>query len=206
MNDRILVKVSADESGIFFRTVSRERKSPRCFYLLRSEWERLCLDGHILSDDARSYAKFRRDRGRGVLSIRFFWLNVCGSDALTGWAQTVRLPYDDLTEFVRRSLMDDGPKQWKALSLEDRSRPKLEFGATENLHAALSNKSVRRRLVRFLRDHFDWPGADRICFYNDFLPYSFFFQELRGDRQGLCGGVILHNQDDLSRAYYSLHT
>lgn len=79
-----------------------------------------------------------------------------GINEFTGWEQTVRLPYDALDEFIRRSLTDAGLKQWKALSLEDRRRPKLEFCATDNLHAALSNKTVRRRLVCFLRDNFNW--------------------------------------------------
>lgn len=206
MSNRILVKVSADKSGISFRTVTRERKSPHCFYIQRIEWDWLYRDGHLVSNDTQSFAKFQYEWDIGVLSIRFFWLNTYSDNGLTGWEQTVRLPYDALDEFIRRSLTNTGPKQWKALSLEDRRRPKLEFYAADNLHAALSNKTVRRRLVRFLRDNFNWRCEDRICFYNDFLPYSFFFQAFRGDSQGICGGLILHDHQDLSRAYYAIHT
>ena len=206
MSNRILVKVSADESSISFRTVTKKRKSPQCFYIQRSEWERFCRESRILSNDGQSFAKLWYEKDIGVLSIRFFWLSICSGDRVTGWEQTVRLPYDALDEFVRRSLTDAGTKQWKALSLQDRRRPKLEFDGAENLHAALSNKTVRRRLVRFLRDQFNWPGADRICFYNDFLPYSFFFREFRGGSPGICGGVILHGQEHMRQAYHSLHT
>ena len=206
MSNRILVNVTASESEIGFRTVAKKQKSPHRFYIMRSEWERLCLDGRLISNDEQSFAKFWYERDAGVLSIRFSWVSLSGSEKLTGWGQTVRLPYDALAEFISRSRTTEEPKQWKTLSLEERGRPKLVFCSMEHLHAALSNKTVRRRLVRFLRDNFNWRGEDRICFYNDFLPYSFFFQAFRGDRRGICGGLILHDHQDLSRAHYSIHT
>lgn len=206
MNNRILVKVSAYESSIAFRTVTQKQKSPHWFYILRSDLERLWRDGSVITSDIHSFARLQHDRDRGVVSIRFIWLNAAGGDDLTGWEQTVCLPCDDLAEFAARSPADAGKKQWKALSLENKTSPRLEFVEADNLRAALSNKTVRRRLVRCLRDHFNWPGAERICFYNDFLPCSFFFQEFRSGRPGICGGLILHDHQDLSRAYYSIHT
>ena len=206
MSNRILVKVTASESEIGFRTVAEKKKSPHRFYIMRSEWERLCLDGRLISNDEQSFAKFRYERDSDILPIRFSWLSSSGSEELTGWGQTVYLHYDALAEFIGRSWTADEPKQWKALSLEGRRQPKLVFCAQENLHAAISNKIVRSKLVRYLRDHFNWRGEDRICFYNDFLPYSFFFQAFRGDSRGICGGLILHDHQDLSRAYYSMHT
>lgn len=206
MSNRILVKMSANSDSIAFRTVTKGRKSPHWFYILRSEMERLWESGGILTNDIHSFAKLRYEREREIVSIRFAWLSSCDGDALAGWEQTVRLPYGPLAEFIRCSLTGAGPKQWKVLSFEDRKRPKLEFGEADNLRAALSNKIVRRRLVRCLRDHFDWPGADRICFYNDFLPYSFSFREFHNGSPGLCGGLILHGQEDMCEAHYSLHT
>ena len=70
----------------------------------------------------------------------------------------------------------------------------------------MSHKAVRRKLIRFLRDNFQWGWSDEVRFYNDFLPYSFFFTEIRGGQQGICGGLILHGREDLNRAYYSIHT
>ena len=102
--------------------------------------------------------------------------------------------------------MDGELKQWKALSLAERRTPKLVFCSKENLHAAVSNKIVRSKLVRCLRDHFDWLSTDEIRIFNDFLPYSFFFQAYRAGCPGICGGLILHDHQDLGRAYYSMHT
>ena len=38
------------------------------------------------------------------------------------------------------------------------------------------------------------------------LIYSFFFREFRGEKSCLCGGLILHGQEDMSKAYYGIHT
>jgi len=206
LNDRILVKVSANESSISFQTVTKKRKSPHRFYILRSELERLRREGSVITYDLHSFARLRYDPDKGVLPIRFIWLSASDRGEFTGWEQTVRLPYDTLAEFAARSLVDGESKQWKALSLAERRTPKLVFCSKENLHAAVSNKIVRSKLVRCLRDHFDWLSTDEIRIFNDFLPYSFFFQAYRAGCPGICGGLILHDHQDLGRAYYSMHT
>ena len=94
----------------------------------------------------------------------------------------------------------------RAEALSWSSAGKLEFCGKENLHAALENKTVRRKLVKFLRDNFWWKNASKICFYDDFLPYSFTFREFRNGKPEMCGGLILHGQENLDRAYYSIHT
>ena len=38
------------------------------------------------------------------------------------------------------------------------------------------------------------------------LVYSFFFREYRGGQALMCGGLILHGQDDMGKAYYGIHT
>lgn len=123
MNNRILVKVSAYESSIAFRTVTPKQKSPHWFYILRSDLERLWRDGSVITSDIHSFARLQHDRDRGVVSIRFIWLNAAGGDDLTGWEQTVCLPCDDLAEFAARSPADAGKKQWKALSLKIKRAP-----------------------------------------------------------------------------------
>lgn len=90
--------------------------------------------------------------------------------------------------------------------MESRAAPKFVFCGEENLHAVLENRPVRRKLVKFLRNNFHWQGADEIRFYNDFVPYSFFFREFRGGRPGMCGGLILHGQENMAKAQYSIHT
>lgn len=120
MNDRILVKVSANESSISFQTVTKKRKSPHRFYILRSELERLRREGSVITYDLHSFARLRYDPDKGVLSIRFIWLSASDRGEFTGWEQTVRLPYDTLAEFAARSLVDGESKQWKALSLAEK--------------------------------------------------------------------------------------
>lgn len=206
MNDRILVKAYANEHGIDFRTISRTRKSPHRFYVLRSILARLEREPYIVAHDIYSFATLRRDDYRGTLTIDFTWLRGTAR-ALSGREETVTLPYDKLMAFVHDSTQEGGPQTWRALSLDvSKRRPQLVFEAKETLHNVLENATIRRKLFRSLNQQFKWPDSDRISFYNDFTPFSFFFRETRRGKDGICGGLILHGQEDMSKAYYSVHT
>lgn len=205
MNDRTMIKVNATETCLVFRTVSPKRKSPRSFYVLRSELERLEQYGSITASDLGCFAVFQQDTVSGLVRIRFSWLQQNSACELAGYEETAYLPFNRLMGFAARSLMDPA-LQWSALSVEEVPKPRMVFHGRETLHATLSHKAVRRKLIRFLRDNFQWGWSDEVRFYNDFLPYSFFFTEIRGGQQGICGGLILHGREDLNRAYYSIHT
>ena len=206
MNGRTLVKASASEHCICFRTVSRSRKSPKRFYVLRNEFAKLETQASVISHDAWSFAVLRRDAAEDTLEIQFTWLS--GSDThLHGWEETVTLPYSSLAFFVEESTLENGPQEWKALSIDtSRRRPKLVFDAKRTLHAILNNAVVRRKLFHFLRDNFKWPRSEQIRFFSDFVPYSFVFQEVCNGQPVMTGGLILHGQENMSKAYYSIHT
>lgn len=205
-SNRTLVKACAQEYGIDFRTVNRARKSPRQFYILRTVLEELPADEAVIVSDIHCFAALRLCGSDGTLRIDFTWLQG-GCDGLTGWEESVILPYGSLVNFMHKSCQECGPEKWKHLSLCADSRPKIVFHDHEGLRKCLENKTVRGKLARALRDNFRYSGADQISFYHDFVPYSFLFQEMRGGRVGTVGGLILHNGDnDLKKAYYSVHT
>lgn len=200
-----LVKAYAEEYGIDIRTVSRSRKSPHRFYILRDALADLEHNTRIIVRDIRSFAVLYRNICAGTLEIEFNWLNGNGYN-LMGWEETVVLPYEEFAAFVHNSTMG-GPSEWKTLSMDNSvRRPKLIFNSRENLHKALQNGTVRHKLVRFLRDGFQWPDAERIELRDDFMPYSFLFREIKNGKTALSGGLILHLQDDIQKSYYSIHT
>ncbi len=205
-SDRTLVKAYALEHGIDFRTVSRARKSPRRFYILRTVLEGLKADEPVIVSDIFCFAKLCLRGLDKTLRIDFTWLNG-GYDRLTGWEESVTLPYGALMDFVHESSQEDGPNQWGHLSLCMDGRPKIVFYDQEGLRKCLENKTVRGKLARALRDNFHYPNVEQISLYHDFAPYSFLFQEVRAGQVGAVGGLILHNHDnDLKKAYYSVHT
>lgn len=206
MNNRTLVKLYASKDCIGFRTISAERKSPRKFLITRDQLKRLETEREIIAQDIYCFAALRRDVPAGTVSIEFSWLHTTDFKSLAGYVETVKLPYTVLMAFFYESLEKGGPKQRSALSLIDTRRPKLVFHDTERLHQCAENVRVRKKLARFLRDNFQWHGADEIGFYRDFVPYSFFFREVRAGKPGIVGGVILHMQEDMKKAYYSMHT
>lgn len=95
MNDRIMLKVSAGEQCICFRTVSRSRKSPKRFYVTRDEFTKLETQASVISHDGWSFAVLQRDTQADTLMIQFTWLSG-SSHALIGWDETVTVPYPRL--------------------------------------------------------------------------------------------------------------
>lgn len=206
MDNRIMVKATATEHCVCFRTVSRERKSPREFYILRDKLLQLRRQSYLVVNDIHCFAEIYREINARV-TITFYWLNERGSNgAIDGWKQTVTLPLGPLLDFAERGGIGDNPKKWTVLSLKDSFSPKIVFMDTRNLKQVVENLTVRHKLAKFLSRNFRYRNVTEIRLFNDFVPYSFFFREMIGEQIGICGGVILHGQNDLKKAEYFLHT
>lgn len=204
MNDRTLVKMSAEERWIVFRTITRTQRSVS-FYIARDRLADLDRHKEITVHDGNSFAVFCWDTDTGILTIRFVWLS--GGPRMTGREEIIRIPYVDLFNFTAASTQENGPKTWKGLSIEqEKPRPQFIFCNARRLRECLSRKDVRRKLLRFLENNFQWPGNVKIYFYGDSIPYSFSFREVRNGMPRIAGALILQGQDNMDTAYYSMHT
>lgn len=208
MTNRILLRARADENAVQLRTVSARMKSPQRFFITYSELDRLRRDGSIITSDIHTFAQLRLDERRDRLTIEFTWLTGRSFDRVEGTEQTVNLRWSEFRAFLDSCRDPDGPKDFKALSLDvSKARPRLMFdGNRANLKAAIGDPLVRRKLGKALMSNFNWPDVEEIHLTNDFVPYSFFFREFRGGQARMCGGLILHGQGDMAKAYYGLHT
>ena len=74
LNENTLVKVTASEDRISFRTVSRSYKSPHRFVILRSALKRLADESCMVSD-LSSFASLWHVQGTNDLHICFSWLS-----------------------------------------------------------------------------------------------------------------------------------
>lgn len=206
MNDRTLVYMIFRTDCICLRTVSRSKKSPHHFYILRSRLKELEHTPYMIVHDIYSFAVLRRDTHGGTIEIEITWLSGDGI-SVSGYKETIILPYEQMTAYLDKSVFEDRPIIWKTLSIDNSHKcPQLIFKCSKNLHAALTDNIIRRKLVRSLRDDFRWPRSERIEFFDDFVPYSFVFKEIMNGRPAMTGGLILHNQDDMQKARYSIHT
>lgn len=206
MNNRTLIKASVRENCIGFKTISWRKKSPRTFLITRDRLEKLEREQVVIANDIHSFAILRRNIPAGTLHIDFTWLGCDGDNNVTGHKETVTIRYDSLMTFVHDSAKEGGPSKWSTLSVIEGKRPRLIFYDVEGLRRCLENIKVRRKLLRFLRDNFKFFSADEIGFYPDFEPYSFFFCGRSNGVPGLRGGLILHGQENMEKAYYSTHT
>lgn len=208
MTNRVMLLADANENTIAIQTVSARMKSPQRFYICYDEFDLLCQTSRIVTDDIHSFVKIRLDEKRDRITFDFTWLSGYGVDRVEGTEQTVTLCWSKLQAFLNDCRQPDGPKKFKAISqIVSADRPKLVFtGGRENLRAAITHPHIRHKLGKALMTNFNWPGADEIRLTNDFVPFSFFFQEFRNGRPCLCGGLILHGQENMDKAYYGIHT
>ena len=208
MTDRILFHAEANENTIAVRTVGARMKSPQLFYICYNELDHLRSEDRIISSDIHSFAKIRLDEKHDRITFEFTWLTGHCRGRVEGMEQDVVLRWSSFRDFLDACRQPDGPRTFKALSLDVRgNRPRLVFaGGRENLRAAIGDRRIRHKLGKALMVNFNWPGADEIRICNDFVPYSFFFREFQDGNPVMCGGLILHGQEDMAKAYYGLHT
>ena len=206
MNDRTLVYITFLPDCISFMTKNRKRKSPHCFYILRSRLAELAHKTEIVVSDLNSFATIRRDSYNKTIEIEFTWLS--GDYAhLFGYKQTIILPYDKLAAFAHKLTSESCPVTWKTLSIDNSHKcPQLVFNSKKNLQNVIANGTIRRKLAHVLRDGFKWQCAEKIEFYDDYTPYSFVFREIRNGKPVVTGGLVLHDLTDIKKMHYSIHT
>lgn len=206
--ERTMVKISAEEDYVSLRTYSRKNGKSGQFILCRRELDELNNKGKILSADGYSYARLylnKNEKGEEVLKIEIAWLNTSGNQ-LIGRLERLSLIYQDFLCCVEDSILSGG-KTYRRLSLSEYHRPAIEFSSSRNLRKVAQRKGMRRKLGKFLENNFKWPNSVKIYVMDDdCAPYSFFFREERISGSGICGGIILHRQEDLKKAYYGMHT
>ncbi len=208
MNNRIMIKLSASEGCIRLRTFSRGYHSPHGFVLTEKQLLELEEKRYITVSDIHSFAKLalRKTMGQGdILEILFTWLSDAGGGKVSGRMETVRLSYERFQALTGESR--EGGIQVRVLSLEEHREPKIEFQSRRNLKAVAETKALRKKLGKFMGNHFlRWQGSRQITIYDDFEPYSFFFREQTPYGGGMCGGVILHDRESMAKAHYEIHT
>lgn len=119
--------------------------------------------------------------------------------------QHIRVPYACFHAFVIDNDSIDGQSR-RLLSIPDTNRPRIAFQRSRNLAAVAGNPLLRHKLGLFLDRHFQWRNCTKIILTDETIPYSFAFQSYTAVGADITGGVILHQQEDLRTAYYSIHT
>ena len=207
MNDRIKLNILSSGDYLIFHTYSRAHKLSHSFYVNRDKFWELERNGFVAAFDHPSVLTIRINGHDNTVTFTFAWLNLCDSGELHGREEIVKVSEAPLMEFVRRSEEPDGPEKWTALSIPEKQRPHIVLKSAKNLKAVIGNAAIYRKFRKVLLTHFCWPRSDEIIIYDDSMPYSFGFTEIRNGESGICGGIILHNyHNDLKTAYYGVHT
>lgn len=204
MNERTLIKLRRDADYLMIHTVSRKKDRRRDgFYLSLEKASRLEKEREVLANDGASFAVLRTDPERRIVCLELHWLSEYNNGSLAGQKELLALPGKDFLAFVKK---EASKEEWNVLSMAGHHMPKLDFTHSMNLRRVAADPVIRKKLSHYLRNAFRWQGATEIRFYDDFLPYSFYFVERRGEKTGIEGGLILHGLEEPKTAYYSIHT
>lgn len=216
---RTMVKVQVSkkyQDYIDFQTISLEYGHSPHFLLSWHDFELVDCGKDVIAeslqrgDDTISCkAYFYRKAWAGELSVSFFWKDERrikysgdGSEDNEYGSEHILLPYDDLYAFIREQSWGGAPSEWKCLSLEERLQSRLVFVEKRNLRKCLSNQLIRKKLVRFLRDHFYDSDVPQVNFYDRAVPYSFVFRDMCDTAVRTVGAVTLLNADDPEKARF----
>ena len=206
MDNRILVKLRCEKGFLVLRTVSgQDEGQRRDLYLPRRALCQLEQEDKVTVNDGTDFVVSLRYKSSDTVTLTVYRLRENYDDTVDGYKQQFTLRYSQIRDHLAASTGESG--EWQALSLQESGRlPRLVFTGSRNLRQVVNNRIYRKKLSHYLKRGFRWPGATEIRFYDDFVPHSFLFKELRGDGCGITGGLILHGQDDPATAYYSVHT
>ena len=205
MDKRYMIKLTRENEHIvrLKAKCNTGERYPHEYWLSHEKlWDFFCkTDSVLVLRDGYDYIEFCKGSDR--MAITTTHINPYFDGTISGRQDTFEIPLADLGGFLCCSEPGDCDK-W--LNMKPISNPKIIVRDTKNLREIANHPIYRKKFAKFMRNAFQWRCAF-IELYNDFVPYSFFFKEKYADgSSGICGGVILHGQDNPSKAYYSIHT
>lgn len=209
-NNRTMVKVKCAGDILELQTISRNRKSPRSFSILHSTFQQIEQEPgrRLIAEDCGSFAALRLENTPGrpqMLEIQFTWLRDGGASTVNGWTEWIRLPYARFHEFVEKP-EDMRGSEWRLLSIPETVTRRIEFRSRQKLHDVVQHPILRQKLGKVLESHFQWKGSDKIIIYDEWFPFSFFFQEYTPWGPRVCGVILLSGTENLRTATYGVHT
>lgn len=205
--ERIMVTLSADGGYVKLHTYSHQFGRSRTFYIPEDKFGQRPQAKHFLAADGQDFVRVRIDplAPDEKITLEFAWLSCFGQEGLCGRSERVELDCKAFYKVAEQSRAREGEPQ-RLLSLRPAPTPRVWFESRKNLREIVQKPILRKKLGRFLTAHFQWKDCKGIRIFDDFVPYSFCFEEHTAQGIGMCGGIILHGQENLRTAHYEMHT
>lgn len=205
--ERTMLTLSAEGGYLKLHTYSHQYGRSRTFYIPEDEFGTQPQARHFVAVDGLDFVEVRIKplAPDEKLTLEFAWLSRFGQDGLAGRSERLELDCAAFYRALEESRAQEGEPK-RLLSLRPAPMPRIRLESRKNLGQVMQNKVLRRKLGRFLMAHFQWKDCRSIRIFDDFVPYSFCFEEHTAQGMGLFGGIFLHGQENLRTAYYEMHT
>lgn len=169
------------------------------YYITKASVQLLLDNNYLVSRDIYSFLEAGVTKSNTLL-LSFTWLDSNGH-TLKGFLEQLEINFNDFVKWF-----ESDSESYRALEILNSKTSKIKFINTENLIKALGNSLIKNKLLKILmRFQNNWGNEVRI--YNDYIPYSFYFEEYVNGKRGICGGIIYHvGNGKIEDGYYSIHT
>ena len=158
----------------------------------------------MIVSDGDAFVVLRRNLAAETISMQFvFPAGKTGSTVPL--LETVDVFSEDVSAFLRYSEIVASPFEKATLSVPFRNVPKLTFCEQTNLRRTAANRTLRRKLVRMLRDYFQAREDVNFGSMTALNPTASYFRKSRmGRSRNNYNRLSLCGQDDLETAYYTI--
>ena len=185
MMTSLLLKLGFDGDFFTFSTYSRDHGRHGRF-LVSLDALKLAMETNktVFDKDIGSFIEIctQLSGGRGVLSVRFTWLNAFADGSVHGVQQSAKIPL-----YLIRHILRTG-ETVKFLYQEPIAQAKIDASrAGETIRRIICDKHKRRALSKAMRSCFQW-ADETVNLFNDYGD-SFYFTTKSGFPSN--GGLIL---------------
>lgn len=170
----------------------------------------------IIDKDINNFIEINTNSLLNTLTLNFYWLDMCmGGTEIKGEYERITVPFDKVKTWIE--FISENFPEWKKLRVleKEQKTPQLKFHdllfpQKDGLKNIVQNKTIKHKLNKILRKHFNHFGAKRIEIYYE-GNYDFGFEIVNcSNKIEMIGGIIFHRDSEepnnLKKGYYSVHT
>jgi len=196
------IRKNSESITIDLITIDNNRKKIKYsgFYITKKEIRLLLKLKNLVVKDIHNFCDMSVNEEKSLLNLNFFFCNKDCQHNIKGINKFISIDLNTFKNWFYRNF----EKKIKILDVIEKPITKIEINSTKNLKAALTDKHIKRDLIKKimqLKNYYD----TKVIIYDDWVQKSFSYCRYHKDIFTGNGGIILHT-DSKNKQYYGIHT